>query len=349
IAGRPADRVQPSKSTGRLRSACDSCHQAKTKCSGGSKCLSCAVSQIPCTYSPGNRLGRPKGSKNKRVSLRGNKRKTKNITRVDTFQWAGSERHQQQADSMMVEFDLEHTFDTSLAGGCVAHGNHRRLLSPDLMSLVDEIPRNHVKIGKPEEIRNMVSAQPLIDCFLKGVQLANIPWKSLMQCARCLSQDIEKEVFLLFAMSIRILLSAAQRLNINIDPVDTSRKATAGRAVSGACDVEVSVGTFVLTGAVKAEVIAVVLQQELRSVISALYHLCERASRSSQLPVAHLANTNSNSTGSAALKTYMDALSGIRTGSPKPTEHDSPPLANLSSKDIGTLLEILHHATQAMK
>lgn len=62
---------RPSKS-GRLRSACDTCHQSKTKCSGGLPCVTCAMSHGQCTYSVGNRLGRPKGSKNKRILLQEN-------------------------------------------------------------------------------------------------------------------------------------------------------------------------------------------------------------------------------------------------------------------------------------
>jgi hypothetical protein len=56
------------KKTGRLRSSCDSCHRSKIKCTGSNPCAACLGSQNTCTYSRGSRLGRPKGSKNKRTS-----------------------------------------------------------------------------------------------------------------------------------------------------------------------------------------------------------------------------------------------------------------------------------------
>lgn len=51
----------------KVRSACDICHALKMKCSGGDPCTGCARSKQPCIYSEPNRLGRPKGSKNKKA------------------------------------------------------------------------------------------------------------------------------------------------------------------------------------------------------------------------------------------------------------------------------------------
>lgn len=48
--------------TRKLRSACDLCHQGKTRCSGGNPCTGCQNSGAECTYSVSNRLGRPKGA-----------------------------------------------------------------------------------------------------------------------------------------------------------------------------------------------------------------------------------------------------------------------------------------------
>lgn len=50
----------------KIRSACDICHALKMKCSGGDPCTGCARSKQSCIYSEPNRLGRPKGSKNKK-------------------------------------------------------------------------------------------------------------------------------------------------------------------------------------------------------------------------------------------------------------------------------------------
>jgi hypothetical protein len=49
------------------RLACDRCHRGKTKCSRGTPCTLCDEGGRPCTYSVTSRLGRPKGSKNKRT------------------------------------------------------------------------------------------------------------------------------------------------------------------------------------------------------------------------------------------------------------------------------------------
>lgn len=49
----------------KLRAACNSCHLAKIRCSGGQPCSSCQLSNHVCHYSPRSKLGRPKGSKNR--------------------------------------------------------------------------------------------------------------------------------------------------------------------------------------------------------------------------------------------------------------------------------------------
>ena len=69
------DRIEESKHDSsmddlthrRVRSACDSCHTLKMKCSGGYPCTGCDKSKQTCIYSEPNRLGRPKGSKNKKT------------------------------------------------------------------------------------------------------------------------------------------------------------------------------------------------------------------------------------------------------------------------------------------
>lgn len=61
--GQPAVPMQRKK----LRAACDRCHQAKTKCSGGEPCNSCSSSGDQCHYTAIIRTGRPKGARNKRT------------------------------------------------------------------------------------------------------------------------------------------------------------------------------------------------------------------------------------------------------------------------------------------
>ena len=51
---------------GKIRSACDTCHRLKVKCSGHVPCEGCLNSGSSCFYSYSGRLGRPRGTKNRR-------------------------------------------------------------------------------------------------------------------------------------------------------------------------------------------------------------------------------------------------------------------------------------------
>ena len=66
LQSREQDSTKPHP-TKKLRTACDVCHQAKMKCSGGTPCAGCRDSGHECCYSVSNRIGRPKGTKNKRT------------------------------------------------------------------------------------------------------------------------------------------------------------------------------------------------------------------------------------------------------------------------------------------
>ncbi|KAL6691426.1 hypothetical protein J3F84DRAFT_162452 [Trichoderma pleuroticola] len=59
--------VSVSQQRRRLRSACDVCHASKVRCTGGQPCKKCCNSNLPCTYSYMAKLGKPKGSRNKRT------------------------------------------------------------------------------------------------------------------------------------------------------------------------------------------------------------------------------------------------------------------------------------------
>lgn len=66
----PPDRETNKQLSKKLRTACDICHQAKMKCSGGTPCQGCRGSDHDCIYSVSKRIGRPKGTKNKRTADR---------------------------------------------------------------------------------------------------------------------------------------------------------------------------------------------------------------------------------------------------------------------------------------
>ena len=53
--------------TKKLRSACDSCHQTKVRCSGGQPCEKCEKIGFDCVYSVSERTGRPKDTRNKKT------------------------------------------------------------------------------------------------------------------------------------------------------------------------------------------------------------------------------------------------------------------------------------------
>ena len=120
-----------------------------------------------------------------------------------------------------------------------------------------------------------------VERVLGAVQSAQGPWKALMQCLSCQSRDNQKEVFLLFAMSIRILLTSVQKIAARA--ADDHKKETLPRPLSfkplhpdiGSA-LPVHVGCFELTGSTKDDVIRLALRQALQTIQSALLHLCER-------------------------------------------------------------------------
>lgn len=63
----PTPSGQPSK---KLRSSCDECHNSKSRCSGETPCQNCARLSLTCYYGPSNRMGRPRGTKNKKTPAR---------------------------------------------------------------------------------------------------------------------------------------------------------------------------------------------------------------------------------------------------------------------------------------
>lgn len=63
----PKTTQQSNSDHKKLRSACDSCHQCKVKCSGGSPCFRCTSKGLNCRYGYQNRAGKPKGSKNRKT------------------------------------------------------------------------------------------------------------------------------------------------------------------------------------------------------------------------------------------------------------------------------------------
>jgi len=165
------ESVQPTQPGIRLRSACDACHEAKTKCSGGNlenACRSCQDSQKRCTYSLGRRLGRPKGSKNKRpqraphTEKENDNEKKSHGNDKDTFSWNSGETQKRSISShSFTGFDFEQTFNAQFPGNADADHIFDDILNlpdfayfmdvssdiqDDLDSISDQVSRHHIII-----------------------------------------------------------------------------------------------------------------------------------------------------------------------------------------------------------
>jgi hypothetical protein len=115
-----------------------------------------------------------------------------------------------------------------------------------------------------------------------AVQFAQVPWKALMQCKSCQAQDNQKEVFLLFAMSIRILLNFTQKVATYATDGRNTASASSGTSAfdflysDTVSALPMRVGCFEVTGSTKDGVIRLALRQALHVIQFALLHLRER-------------------------------------------------------------------------
>ena len=109
----------------KLRTACDICHQAKMKCSGGSPCNGCRDSGYECFYSVSNRIGRPKGTKNKRTL----ERMSRNQSEQEREQTSNKRRSPSNADQSL-----------GVQAGSIAFDNDMRMGS----NVTDSMPMDAV-------------------------------------------------------------------------------------------------------------------------------------------------------------------------------------------------------------
>lgn len=90
----------------KVRSACDACHGLKMKCSGGEPCTGCARSGQPCIYSEPHRLGRPKGSKNKKSPGMDKSKSDRNRTKTLDTASVGEARLSETATAMSSDLQI---------------------------------------------------------------------------------------------------------------------------------------------------------------------------------------------------------------------------------------------------
>lgn len=105
-SNRQATENRPVK---KLRSTCDLCHQGKIKCSGGNPCTACERSDVRCHYSVSNRIGRPKGVKNKKtlemVGRQSEVTQAANQQRGEASTSGGSQRFEDSATQPSISSD----------------------------------------------------------------------------------------------------------------------------------------------------------------------------------------------------------------------------------------------------
>lgn len=158
---------------------------------------------------------------------------------------------------------------------------------------------------------------------LRGVQLAREPWQNLMGCNHCQSQAgaEQKEVFLLFAVSIRTLLSLLQKPNIS--------------------SVGVLVGSFELSVDFKAKVMDQLSREALQSITTALQYLQKHAGRPRHATAAVLGSSYST----------WEQAGGMILGAPTEPRrqfgHQPAPLI-LGADSVASLLDMLQSKMQAM-
>ncbi|KAB8338786.1 hypothetical protein FH972_021731 [Carpinus fangiana] len=115
----PSEPVQK-----KLRSSCNECHNAKSRCSGERPCQSCARLGLECVYGPSNRMGRPRGTKNK-----------KTLARLNSSE--EPKPPTSQADSMELMDDSQDSTTPPSSRGLSVDGDYLAILStiPDISSM----------------------------------------------------------------------------------------------------------------------------------------------------------------------------------------------------------------------
>jgi hypothetical protein len=100
----------------KLRSACNACHEVKLKCLGGQPCSRCRDKQIECVYRHAARIGKPKGSRNK-----------KTLERL--------KQAQAQAGSEQAELNTSEVSDTIQVAETRAYCNSTRPCAPSVLAI----------------------------------------------------------------------------------------------------------------------------------------------------------------------------------------------------------------------
>lgn len=164
--------------------------------------------------------------------------------------------------------------------------------APPLCSCIQQHARLVYELGTLREAHDKATD---VECVLMGVQLAKGPWQGLLQCPWGLHSDHHQEAFLLFSLSVRVLLSTLQKVQSSVTALSRpgtragmgsserdvglgglasgSTASSSSLSLSGDVDLtRVLVGGFEVTGDTKLEVISVLIKGALESLLSVVSH-----------------------------------------------------------------------------
>ncbi|KAJ5895283.1 hypothetical protein N7495_006974 [Penicillium taxi] len=183
-------------------------------------------------------------------------------------------------------------------------------------------------------------AGPSADLVLQGLETAKMTWQCLMRCSELIPADDEnhREAMLLFAMSIRILLLAVQKLNSTIN----------SHQAELCYDVAISVGSFELMGEAKAEIIGVVVRRALNAITIALQHVWEIAGQ----PVIQAASEYGGSPDIPSPMSILTSPSAKNDTHSRPRAFSgTPPMNGFGTEDdkITSLLATLQITMKALR
>lgn len=137
-----------------------------------------------------------------------------------------------------------------------------------------------------EDLDNSCDNFISIEGLLHGARLAQTPWRQLMSCSDC-QYHKDQEVFLLFSMSIRMLLCSVRDLYdrhlgvLQSQPPCSSTSSSSPSASATQCDgrsvedfdLRFSVGDYELTTEEKSLTLRIIIRNALQSIIVACLYL----------------------------------------------------------------------------
>ncbi|THC94864.1 hypothetical protein EYZ11_005665 [Aspergillus tanneri] len=201
-----------------------------------------------------------------------------------------------------------------------------------------------------EDLQYAHTGSPSIDSVLHGVRKAQAPWKRLMQCSHCRS-NYDTEVFLLFAMSIRTLLSSVQVLytayqnasqDLQTAPSSATVSPPESTAESEEFSVSVSVGNYELVAEEKSLALGLMIRNALRSIAAAFVYLWERTDQS--IPLSHLRDTHRTAGVSPGSCVNCDSNGLLQRLRQYPLD-----LSHLGAEDVRSLLDHLQTTMRTLE